>query len=615
MAASIRHLLFIIPFLGTVLAIPAPPSPTPEPVAPPASKPPPIPKGADVVDVSVPLPELFNATTTDLGDFLEDQSKKEADQSQYTLLESVSGGYWNTTGPAAPPVELPLIPDAAPPAASPAKASVSKRALPAAVKPCLEKAKLKIYTPADKSWAKYSTPYNTRVKGTADVVVLAKSSSDVQKAVVCAAKSGISVQARAGGHSYAGYSSRPDKGGMVIDLRNMASVTHNKGSAVVEAGIRLGNLALALLSKGESISHGDCPAVGLAGHSLHGGFGYSSRMWGLSTDAITALDVVTADGYERHVDQRTESELYWALRGAADSLGIVTRIYIKTQEAPKNVVHFTFNLNNIFGDNRKMAKAFVETQKCTQNSKVTDKNLGLTVRIAPGSYRIAGYYYGTKDQFSKINTCLQKATGIAKPEVENLSYAKALATIGGRTPLKQPADANNVKGNFYAKSLLVPENEPLSDAIMREYFSRVVAGAKKFPDQFVFTMRLMGGAGSVIARASDRTSAVANRDTLWIIQHDGNTAKNPRDMQKFIHELTMWLYNQKAGGYGGFKGFAPFVDPAFSRKQAHFTYFGQGSAGRVADVKQTYDPKDIFANPQSFKPKDITANDWYRGLY
>jgi hypothetical protein len=303
------------------------------------------------------------------------------------------------------------------------------------------------------------------------------------------------------------------------------------------------------------------------------------------------------------------------LRGAGDSLGVVTRFYIKTQSPPKKVIHFTFNLNNMFGDDRKMAKAFIRIQKCVQNPKVTDEKLGLTIRTAPKSYRAAGYYYGTAEAFAGINACLQKATGISKPEIETLAYPKALSTIAGRTPIKQPADANNVKSNFYAASVLIPEQEPLSEATMREYFSRVIAGPRNPNDQFVFTMRLMGGAGSVIARTGDRNSAVANRDTLWIVQHDGDTTKNPKNMQSFISDITRWLYRQRQGSNGGFKGFAPFVDAAFSRKQAHFTYFSASSAARVADVKMEYDPKDIFANPQSFKPKDITQMDYFKGIY
>jgi FAD/FMN-containing dehydrogenase len=70
-------------------------------------------------------------------------------------------------------------------------------------------------------------------------------------------------------------------------------------------------LGLALLENDRAISHGDCPSVGLAGHSLHGGFGYTSRMWGLSTDAIHGLEVVTATGDVEYCDDKKNPDLYW----------------------------------------------------------------------------------------------------------------------------------------------------------------------------------------------------------------------------------------------------------------------------------------------------------------
>jgi len=85
-----------------------------------------------------------------------------------------------------------------------------------------------------------------------------------------------------------------------------------------------GNFALGAFSLGRAIPHGDCPSVGLAGHSLHGGFGYTSRMWGLSTDAIVGLDVVTADGRLRYVTQNKDEDLYWV---SNDSSNLALHFY------------------------------------------------------------------------------------------------------------------------------------------------------------------------------------------------------------------------------------------------------------------------------------------------
>ena len=45
--------------------------------------------------------------------------------------------------------------------------------------------------------------------------------------------------------------------------------------------------------------------------SGYGGFGYTSRMWGLILDNIFAMDVVLADGTTRHVSENDDADLFW----------------------------------------------------------------------------------------------------------------------------------------------------------------------------------------------------------------------------------------------------------------------------------------------------------------
>ena len=172
--------------------------------------------------------------------------------------------------------------------------------------------------PGDKEWNTLSQVYNARWTYTPDVIVLPREEDHVVSAVKCAKITKTKVQAKGGGHSYGSFSTGGKDGSMVIDLRRMNKITYyrTKGGDFVdvEAGTRLGNLALALADRGKAIPQGDCPAVGLAGHALHGGFGYASRMWGLSTDSIVQLNVVTADGKLRETTQFRESGLDWVSR-------------------------------------------------------------------------------------------------------------------------------------------------------------------------------------------------------------------------------------------------------------------------------------------------------------
>src|SRR5262245_46434000 len=118
--------------------------------------------------------------------------------------------------------------------------------------------------------------------------------ADVAAAVRWAAKTGMQIVARSGGHSYGGYSTVAN--GLVVDLSRPSGVAVTDGHAVVGAGARLGDIYGGLASHRLAIPAGTCPSVGIGGHVLGGGFGLASRAWGLASDNVVSLQIVTADG-------------------------------------------------------------------------------------------------------------------------------------------------------------------------------------------------------------------------------------------------------------------------------------------------------------------------------
>jgi hypothetical protein len=163
--------------------------------------------------------------------------------------------------------------------------------------------------------------------------------------------------------------------------------------------------------------------------------------------------------------------------------------------------------------------------------------------------------------------------------------------------VRQPSDANNVKSNFLAKSLLVPENKPLSTSALTDYFTHVVTNGNKLPAQWVSTFRLMGGAGSKVSAKGDSWSAVSNRNSLWIVQYDSQTDRNPRDVTRFIESSTSAL--QGAANGDAWNSFAPFVDPTLSDSKSHRVYFSARTYKKRKTYKDLYDNHDIFHNAQS----------------
>ena len=75
-----------------------------------------------------------------------------------------------------------------------------------------------------------------------------------------------------GGHNYAAYSYTGD---VVILSNSMTDTTFDDTKKQVSAqfGQKIGPLAKAMASKGYGLPHGQCASVGVAGHSLGGGWG------------------------------------------------------------------------------------------------------------------------------------------------------------------------------------------------------------------------------------------------------------------------------------------------------------------------------------------------------
>src|SRR5439155_10798623 len=84
---------------------------------------------------------------------------------------------------------------------------------------------------------------------------------DVSAAVRWAAKTGVHIVARSGGHSYGGYSTT--SGGVVVDLSQLAGVHGSGTRGAVGAGARLGNIYDALGAHVRSMPAGTCPSVGI----------------------------------------------------------------------------------------------------------------------------------------------------------------------------------------------------------------------------------------------------------------------------------------------------------------------------------------------------------------
>jgi FAD/FMN-containing dehydrogenase len=158
-------------------------------------------------------------------------------------------------------------------------------ALPVSVSTCLNTTGASLVYPRESIYANLSVSQNTNYHTHPEIIVIPSSTEEVAATVRCVAteKGRTKVSVRGGGHSYAAYSL---SGQVVIDSSQMRSITFDddRKQVTVKFGQSLGPLALAMGSRKYALPHGTCPNVGISGHSLGGGWGYTSRKWGWLVD-------------------------------------------------------------------------------------------------------------------------------------------------------------------------------------------------------------------------------------------------------------------------------------------------------------------------------------------
>ena len=120
----------------------------------------------------------------------------------------------------------------------------------------------------------------------------------------------------------------------LLQLNNFLQIDETRKTVVVDAGVRLGDLSRALSARGLSLpSLPFNPRVTIGGAVTTATHGTSAK-WGTLSDSVISIQIVTASGELKRIDERAHPDEMMAARTAVGMLGVIARVELQAIDIP-----------------------------------------------------------------------------------------------------------------------------------------------------------------------------------------------------------------------------------------------------------------------------------------
>lgn len=381
----------------------------------------------------------------------------------------------------------------------------------------------------------------------------------------------------------------------MVDMKYFDQLTYDESdkTAHIGPGNGLKDVNDFLLEYDRFASHGDAPQVGVGGHYTIGGLGRVSRQFGAACDNIIDVEVVLANGSLIKASKDENDDMFFAIRGAGASFGIVTDFHIKTHPAPGEAIAYTYNLT--IGSTQLQADAFKAWQKLISDPTLSHK-ISTQFIVFPIGSLITGFFYGTEKEFSALNLA-SALPGIDSSAISVRVVDAAVAVAHDISELGLQL-FGDLPAHFYSKSLSFSNTTLMSDTAiddMFKYLSDLDLSLLTTPWFVIFDLE----AGAINEVPSDAT-AYALRDSVYFLQSyaiDVLGLLGVDQGRKFLDGLNEVVLEHDEDVFGSYPG---YVDPYLqdARKQ-----YWRGNYERLQEIKAVRDPDEVFRNPQSVQPK------------
>ncbi len=440
-----------------------------------------------------------------------------------------------------------------------------------------------LHLPGSKVYDEARTVWNATVDKHPGLVVRCLGVSDVMQAVRFAKQNDLLIAVRAGGHNIAGKAVAD--GALLIDLSQMRSVTVDPAGrkAWVSPGATLADFDRETQAFGLTAPMGINSTTGVAGLTLGGGFGWTTRAFGMSVDALTGADIVLADGQLHHASETENADLFWALRGGGGNFGVVTSFEFQLHPLAPQVLAGL--IVHPFADAPQVLQQY--------RSFVAQAPDALTVwavlRKAPPLPFLPVEWHGKEVMILAVCYAGDPDEG-AKTLAPLRAVGKPIADVIGLNPFagwQQAFDGLLTPGarNYWKSHDFIE----LSDPVLAQLTD--FAGRLPTEECEIFVANLGGAMGRVAADAT----AFAGRDTRFVMNVHTRW-QDARDDARCIGWAREFFAATKP--YAATTAYVNFLSDEDGDRLAS-TY--GGNYARLATVKAKFDPGNMFRVNQNIK--------------
>jgi FAD/FMN-containing dehydrogenase len=438
--------------------------------------------------------------------------------------------------------------------------------------------------PGEDGYETARTIWNGMVDRRPGLVVRCLGAADVINAVALARDHRLLVAVRAGGHNIAG--NAVSDGGLLIDLSPMKSVRVDpaRRRARVEPGALLADFDKEAQAFALATPLGINSTTGVAGLTLGGGFGWTTRKLGLTIDNLLAADVVTADGKLVRASDEENPDLFWALRGGGGNFGVVTSFEFKLHPVGPEV------LSGLIVHPLEKAGALLPEYRRIASEAPDELTAWVVMRKAPPLPFLPAEWHGKEVLIFAACYCGDIAAGekamaglraLGKPIADVVSPHPFAGWQAAFDPLLTPGARNYWKSHDFAD---------LPDAAIATILEAV--RTLPTPECEVFIAHVGGAMGRIAADATAwpnrKAHFVMNVHTRW------REAREDETCIAWARRLFDKTTPFAAGSV--YVNFMPEDEGDRVEKAYGANY------RRLAEIKRRYDPRNLFRMNQNIRP-------------